>query len=428
MNIIEHGRAFIQFLQALASRSAWDWRRCPHCGDTLTCKWGSYTRQPWFLGGRQEVRVQRHHCERCQRTYSEQSALLVGGSWYAREVHRAAIDHWQHLGTSVRRTAEVLRSWLGRQERWLLWRPLDVAPCEEKQCHLSASTVERWLDRGGIVAQSTVPDQLAGAPCSGQVGIDGLWVRLRKGAKGVVLALVDSVSGLVWPPVVAGDESEAAWDSLVKRAVSAGLDLNTLRGVTSDGAAGIAGYLERILTWVNHQRCVFHLWRNLAGELARQVALAAAGLEGAAAKTARNQVRRELVALMHRVLDARSEAGGRAALAELAAHRLGAGLAQALDEHLDAALVHLLWYNQGLLRVGPEWLWRDFRLRLGHGRNQGSTERLERAALLWAIYRNFEPSQRRSERKRRYRWPGQSPLAVAGVPPTEVSYLDALAV
>jgi hypothetical protein len=428
MNIIEQGRSFIQSLRDLANRSAWDWRRCPKCGDTLSCKWGSYTRHPWFLEGRQAVRVQRHRCERCQRTYSEQSALLVRGSWYAREVHRAAIDHWQHLGSSVRRSAEWLRSLLGRQERWQLWRPLDPVPADSEQCHLSASTVERWLDRAGIVAQSTVTDQLAGVSCSGQVGVDGLWVRLRKGAKGVVLALVDSVSGLVYPPVVAGEESEPSWDSLVKRAVKAGLDLDILRGVTSDGAAGIAGYLERALSWVNHQRCVFHIWRNLGGEMARQVAVAAAGLEEDAAKTVKKQVRRELVALIHRVLDAKSEVAAQLALDELAAHPLGAGLAQELGEHLDAALVHLLWYNQGLMRVGPEWLWRDYRLRLGHGRNQGTTLRLERAALVWAIYRNFEPAQRRSERKRRYRWPGQSPLAVAGVPPGEVSYLDALAV
>jgi hypothetical protein len=227
---------------------------------------------------------------------------------------------------------------------------------------------------------------------------------------------------------VAGEENEAQWARLFERALSAGLDLDTLRGVTSDGAAGIAGYLERALSWVNHQRCVFHIWRNLAGEIARQVAVAAAGLEGDAAKTVKKQVRRELVALIHRVLDAKSEVAAQLALSELAAHPLGAALAQELEEHLDAVLVHLLWYNQGLMRVGPEWLWRDYRLRLGHGRNQGTTLRLERAALVWAIYRNFEPAQRRSERKRRYRWPGQSPLAVAGVPPGEVSYLDALAV
>ena len=154
MNIIERGSNFIQWLCGLAGRSAWDWRHCPYCRDNLTCKWGSYTRHPWYFTGRQPVRVQRHRCESCQRTYSEQSALLVRGSWYAREVHRAAIDHWQHLGVSVRRTAEVMRSWLGRQERWTVWRPLDPVPADSEQCHLSGSTVERWLDRAGIAAQS----------------------------------------------------------------------------------------------------------------------------------------------------------------------------------------------------------------------------------------------------------------------------------
>jgi hypothetical protein len=95
---------------------------------------------------------------------------------------------------------------------------------------------------------------------------------------------------------------------------------------------------------------------------------------------------------------------------------------------LDAALVYLCGYNAGLGRVSPEWVWRDFRLRLSHGRNHGSDARLERAALVWAIYRDFEPAQGRCERKRQYRHAGQCPLAVAGVPPGEVSYLDALGV
>ena len=106
----------------------------------------------------------------------------------------------------------------------------------------------------------------------------------------------------------------------------------------------------------------------------------------------------------------------------------GSPLAAALREHVAAALVHRRKYQAGLVRVSPEWCWRDFRLRLGHGRNAGSAGRLERMALVWAIYRNFTPAQERSERKRKYRHPGQCPLAVAGVPPGEVSYLDALAV
>ncbi len=429
MHIVERARAFVQSLRALAERSAWEWRRCPRCGATLTCKNGSYRRHPWFLEGRREVRVQRHWCHGCRRSYSERSALLVRGSWYAREVHRCAIDHWQHLGSSARRTAEVLRSWLGRQERWQLWRPLAEPPAERARCHLSASTVQRWLDRAGRAAERTVAGQLAGLASSGQLATDGLWARLRGGATRVVLLLVDGVSGLVWPPVVVADEATAPrWGRLFARARAAGLDPETLCGVTGDGARGLGAYLTQALEWVNYQRCVFHLWRTLSGELAAAARAAAAGLAGEAAEQARRQARRALVGLLHGVLDAASAAAARAALATLAAHPCGAALARAVEEHLEAALVHLKRYNRGLLRVAPEWCWRDFRLRLSHGRNHGSDPRLERAALVWAIYRNFTPAQERYERKRHYRHPGQCPLTVAGVPPGTSSYLDALAV
>ena len=118
---------------------------------------GWYTRHPWTLAGRQVVRVQRHSCERCDRTYSEQSPWLVRGSWYAREVHRFTLDHWQHVGSSLRRTAEWTRSLLGQQERWRLWRPLDAGPPDDATaCHLSGSTVQRWLDQAGQAARRSV--------------------------------------------------------------------------------------------------------------------------------------------------------------------------------------------------------------------------------------------------------------------------------
>ena len=130
------------------------------------------------------MRVQRHKCQRRGAdgktfTYSEQSALLVRGSWYAREVHRFSIDLWQHGRSSLRRTAEFTRSLIARQERWLLWRPLDAEPPEAEECHLAASTLRRWLDGAGKEAQKTVKGQLDGVPSSGQVGADGLWARLR---------------------------------------------------------------------------------------------------------------------------------------------------------------------------------------------------------------------------------------------------------
>ena len=431
MNIVERGRAFLQGLRELAGRTVWEWRRCPRCGETETCKWGSYQRRPWFLRGRETVRVQRHRCQGCGRTYSEGSVLLVRGGWYAREVRRSAIDHWQHLGVSTRRTAEVLRSWLGQQERWQVWRPLDPGPADATACHLSASTVERWLDQAGQTAQARVGEQLVGGESSGQLATDGLWARLRGGTKRVVLALVDTVTGVVWPPVVvAGEGTAAAWATLFARAGQAGLVLREVRGIASDGATGLERYRRQALPWVSHQRCVFHLWRGLHGALTAAVAaaVAATALTGAAARRAAKQTRRTLSDLIRDVYDAATEAEAQAALARLASHALGSALADLVAVQLEAARFYRCGYNQGLGRASPEWLWRDFRLRASHGRNHGAEQRLERAALLWAIHRNFEPAQDRSERKRQYRHPGQAPLALAGLPPGDSSYLDALSV
>lgn len=448
MNIVDRAKAFVHSLEALAKKTAWDWRACPKCGKDETIRHGTYTVHPWFLDGRREVVIQRHKCNLCSGsavaggktfTYSEQSPYLVRGSWYAREVHRYSIDLWQHGRSSVRRASEFVRSLLGHQERWLIWRVLEPADADHSdglgKCRLSSSTLDRWLDRAGEVAKGTVKGQLAGAKESGEVGVDGLWAKLRGTAEGkvkrVVLVLIDSVTGLIYPPVVVkGEEDEASWKRLFGRAQRAGLA--RLRGVTSDGASGLVGYLAGTLYFVNHQRCVFHIWRNLGGELAKQVAEGTKDLaENAArdvAREARKAVRQELTNLVHQILDAKSEADAERALAMLKAHRLGGKLARLIEEHLDAALVHLNRYNRGLVRVGPEWLWRDFRQRVSRGRNHGSDERLERAALVWAIYANFTPAQGRKERKRKYKRPGKTSLELAGIPPGKLSYLDALAV
>jgi transposase-like protein len=431
MNIVDRARAFVHSLEALAKKTAWDWRECPKCGKDETIKHGTYTVHPWFLDGRREVVIQRHYCRACRKTYSESSPYLVRGSWYAREVHRYGVDFWQHGRTSLRKGAELVRSLLGHQERWLIWRLFAPEPEAAEKCRFSPSTLYRWLDRAGEVAKGTAKGQLEGAKVSGEVGVDGLWARLRSTAGGkvkrVVLVLVDSVTGLIYPPVVArGEEDEAPWKQLFKRANRAGL--SRLRGVTSDGASGLLGYLARTLYFVNHQRCVFHIWRNLGGELAKAVAEGTKDLAKDVAREARKAIRQELVSLVHQVLDAKSEVAAERALAVLKAHRLGGTLAKLIEEHLDAALVYLCSYNKGLVRVGPEWLWRDFRQRVSRGRNHGSDERLERAALVWQVYSNFTPAQRRKERKRKYKRPGKTSLELAGIPPGTLSYLDALMV
>jgi len=136
-----------------------------------------------------------------------------------------------------------------------------------------------------------------------------------------------------------------------------------------------------------------------------------------AAEEARDQLRQEVTRLLHLILDAPTYAAAEVALQALRALPGADELAKKVYLLLDRLLYHLLPVHQGLMRVAPEWLWRDFRLRLSHGRNHGSESRLEQAAAVWMVYHNFTPAQRRSERKRKYKHPGQSPLQVAGASP-----------
>lgn len=428
MNIIERSRAFVETLRGLV-RGAHGWQRCPYCGSSVTIRNGSYRRKPWDDGGRSERRMQRHLCQHCHKSYTEQLPDLVDRSWYARAVHRKVIDMHLHQGSSLRRTIEWVRSELGKQERYLLWHPLAEEPGEGERCHLSVRTGERWLAQAGLVAADSVPGQLEGIGSSGEMATDGLWARLRKGVKRVGLVLVECASGLVYPPVVVKDEDSAAsWGVLFARIEAAGLSLKKINGLVSDGAHGLLSYLRQVLPWVHQQRCVWHIWRSLGARMAQQVKAAIHGLKGEAARKVAEEVRDRLGGAIHAILDAASYDEAEQALARLRLLEWGEPLARWLEPLLDAALMHLMPCHQGLLRVSPEWVWRDFRLRLSHGRNHGSELRLERALLVWAIYHNFTPAQWRSEQKRKYRHPGQSPLEAAGASPGKLSYLDALGV
>jgi len=296
----------------------------------------------------------------------------------------------------------------------------------EERCKLAASTVHRWLDGAGRQAQAGHKEQLKGVFCSGQMGADGLWAHLRGKSKGVLLSLVDSVTGVVWAVAAVADESAESWKALFQRAREGGLDWGTLNGVTSDGAQGLLSYLREALGGVHHQLCVWHFWRSMAAELARAAAQAAKGLAEDVTEGVAQTVRQELTALLHAIIDAQSFDKAEEALAQLASHPFGQRITQKVNEQWDRLLFHLLACHQGLPRIAPEWLWRDFRLRPSRGRNHGCTERLERAGLLWQTYLNLTPAQWRSERKRKYKHPGQCPLQVAGSPPGELTYLDAL--
>jgi len=145
--------------------------------------------------------------------------------------------------------------------------------------YLTARTVHRWLDKAGVEAERTVPGQLSGVAISRQMGPDGLWARLCGGLQRVALAVVDCVSGVVWPTVVLeGEEKEEGWGQLFQRAKEAGLNLSALRRVTSDASHGLLSYLSGSLGWVNCQRCIWHFWRSLAEVLKAQASATTEGL------------------------------------------------------------------------------------------------------------------------------------------------------
>ena len=284
-------------------------------------------------------------------------------------------------------------------------------------CEHPASLEEAGSRRARHEAQG----QLSGIENSGQFGADGLWARLRGKGKQVLLTLVDVATGVIWATHTAVDEKGAeAWEGLFRCAKQAGLDWRDLDGIVSDGAQGFYSFLRAKLSRVHHQLCVWHFWRNLAGDVAKVTK---------ADDDAEQAERRYFVmGLLHQAIDAASYQAAEEAMQRLWDDPALAPLARKVHTQLDRLLYHLHPGHEGLVRVSPEWLWRDFRQHLSRGRNHGCSARLAETGALWMIYHNFTPAQWRSERKRHYKHPGLSPLQVAGADLGTISYLDALRV
>ena len=104
---------------------------------------------------------------------------------------------------------------------------------------------------------------------------------------------------------------------------------------------------------MQHQRCVWHLWRNLNKPLAKAAKQASEGLDKETAILKREEVRKELGKLIHNVIDAASYEQAEQALQALCQHPFGSGIAHFLNVHLDRILIYSHDYYQGLHRVTP---------------------------------------------------------------------------
>ena len=148
--------------------------------------------------------------------------------------------------------------------------------------------------------------------CADASGGHGWPVGQAQGAQRVVLLLADSVSGLLYAAGGRrGRESGGPGSTCLSGPSRRGWT-GSAAGRDSDGARGCwptapqAGLGQ-------HQRCVWHMWRNLGGELttSRQPPRPADRRGG---RAVRQQARAELGALIHQVIDAQSYEQAEAAL------------------------------------------------------------------------------------------------------------------
>ena len=255
MNIIERGRVFLQSLQALAARSAWDWQRGPACGSLLTIQNGSYTRRPWFFSGTPAragatpavPRLRQVVCGAVGAAGAGQLVRSGGAAPRRGSLARLACQSW----------APVLAAH-GGVSAFVAGAPGTLADMAALGCGAARRSLLSGRQYGaalapsvgpGWPAQASVPGPLQGLAQSAELGTAGLWARLRGGATRVVLLLADSVTGLLWPPVVAEREDQAEpWQRLFARARVAGPDWQHIRGVTSDGAQGLSALLGHTLS------------------------------------------------------------------------------------------------------------------------------------------------------------------------------------
>ena len=277
MSLIVDAKAFVDTV--LHPR---DPRCCPRCGSTLTKKNGGRHRSPRDVGGIRSVRIQRHWCHTCRRGYDEELPDSAPHDWYTRRVKRKYLDLYTTMGGSLRRCAGWITAEITNRGRSFIWDPLARAPwwghacAPEPEIELAHSTGWRWLQAAGESWRGR-QGAYAEVPQSGAVASDATYVRVR-GVWTAILGVVDGVARTTFGLFpLATEESDGEVERAFDLAATAGLKLEEMAVFASDGAAGFREFLARCLYGVRHQRCIFHLWRNVLPIIVRYASSAGAG-------------------------------------------------------------------------------------------------------------------------------------------------------
>lgn len=390
----------------------------------MTKRNGTYRRTVRLLGGAQQVVVPRYWCHACRKSYSAQDRRWAPRMRYGREVERKALDMYFHMQVSLRRVAEWLRGEVapgtGRSRHWCPWA--EVGDERQPGARLSHVSIWRWGREAGQRARQRRQERAwAGViPFCGGVVADATAICIR-GKWQSVHTIIDAASRVSMQLERVVEEGEMYLAGRFRAWLAAwGIPWQQVRLLVTDGARVYSGVLSQVLRRARQQRCLFHLWRNLLPDI--QAYTARMG------KAAGLWVRFTLKALFA----ASSLEEARLCLEDVertfAAMPDLAGVLRTVRHALPelwGALEVKLPLSERTSNVA-ERSFRGLKQRTGRMGNFMSEEGADNFLEAWSVYSNFEPYQVRRERKRRYRYPGQSPLAIAQADVAGYCWLDAL--
>jgi transposase-like protein len=437
MSIVARAVGFLERLIRAPKRPV-----CPRCGGGVWQRHGFYYRGRRCLDRLEPaVPIQRYRClaPHCGRTWAEQPPWLSPGRWYGRDVIRKSLDLCLDATSSWRELAEVLRAEIAGTGRALVWAPWR-RPSEDARCaRLAHTTLWRWFEAAAERAERPERrvDRYLGL-FSGILATDETWGWVKGLVEGVgrkvefgIQALVDGRSRVVFHLGRLRGQSEEALRVGLEKLAELGVPLERLAVWLSDGLLTYPAVLAMLdLDDRPRQRSVFQLWRNVLGPIA--------GFGAQRGEPAAKALREAV----HAVWDASSERAAVGALFALVRtygeDPLAQPVVRVVRSSFGDASYHLKGAVSGLARTSGvvEWLWRRFKRRMRLVQVFMGPESPERFLALFELYVNFHRYQHRKERKRRYPYPGQCPLEIAGQSlkvraqgyEVTASWLDALAI
>lgn len=421
--ILTKAQNFVNSLLNIVAR--WGHRQglCPRCKSDFSKRHGTRLRKVRDYGGRRIINVQRWRCLICGKTWSEPIPGVAPFMRYSRAVIRRALDRYLFNGCSHRVIAQILRSEINGTERARDWDPEGLVwPTlpEHRQVSLSHVSVWRWLQEAGRRANKEENR-------FGEIWQSGIWAAdstLGK-VKGVyigVLGVADAVSRVVFETVRIVAESE---DELLRKfARLRGFGVNTkgIKGLVSDGAEAYRLVIAGVMKRVGHQRCVFHLWRNI-GSCVRN-------LKETKGEETAEAFKRAVRGVWNAETYEDAQLGLAALLRDWTGELCVEPALRLIETSFEEATTHLKGIAEGMPRTSNvvEWLWQGYKRRLRIMGQFMSVGGMDSFNGVWALHMNFKRYQKRKERKRPVNNPGNCPLEMAGVQIGQLSWMDVLGI